>query len=228
MKQSSILFGLCLSVTVSCLLEGCGLLSRKAVSQPAFYSLGNAAATPARNIPYEPSTAPTLLVTTPRAAAGYDSAHIVYLREPQKLEYFAHSEWIDTPARMLAPMIVTVIANGGTFAAVVPTSGVARGDLSLDTDILRLQQDFESTPSQVRFTLRATVVDNRTGRVLAWREFDQTVAATTDDPHGGVLAAALAVETALGQLTAFCKETAEHWQHSPAGIAAAVGGLAGH
>jgi len=28
------------------------------------------------------------------------------VREPHKLEYFAHSEWVDPPARMLAPLIV--------------------------------------------------------------------------------------------------------------------------
>lgn len=215
MRSDSTPYRLCLGLAVSCLLAaGCGILNRKAVPQPSFYSLGDVAPKPVRSSPAQLSTAPTLLVSPPRAAAGFDTAHIVYLREPQKLEYFAHSEWIDSPARMLAPMIRNEIASAGVFAAAMPTSGIARGDLSLETEILRLQQEFESTPSRVRFGLRATLTDTRTGRVLAWREFEQTVVATTDDPHGGVIAASLAVQAVLEQLAALCNEVAEVWQHS--------------
>jgi cholesterol transport system auxiliary component len=56
-----------------------------------------------------------------------------------------------------------------------PTASSA--DLRLDTEILRLQQDFASQPSRVRFTLRAYLVDQTTRRVLAWRVFDEAVAA---------------------------------------------------
>ena len=52
-----------------------------------------------------PAAAPALVVVVavPRAASGFDSARMVYLRQPQQLEAFAFHEWVDTPARMLAP-----------------------------------------------------------------------------------------------------------------------------
>jgi cholesterol transport system auxiliary component len=55
----------------------------------------------------------------------------------------------------------------------------------------------------VRFTLRATLVDDRTRRVLAWREFEALVPAASEDPYGGVLAANQAVQNVLQDLSHF-------------------------
>jgi cholesterol transport system auxiliary component len=77
---------------------------------------------------------------------------------------------------------------------------------------MRLEQDFVDQPSRVRFTLRAYVVDDATRRVIAWREFDETVAATSEDPLGGVIAANRAVQIVLEKLASFCAEAAGSWQ----------------
>lgn len=194
---------------------GCGALRSTGTPPPAFYALERvrietAAARPA------PATsskaAPGLIVNPPRAAAGFDSQRILYVREPYQLEYFAHSEWVDPPARMLAPLIVAALENSGTFRSVMLAPTAAAGELRLDTEIVRLQQDFASRPSRVHFTLRAHLVDNATRRVLAWRVFDASVAAATDDPYGGVVAANLAVQTVLEQLAGFCATAAAQWQ----------------
>lgn len=82
----------------------------------------------------------------------------------------------------------------------------ASGDLRLDTEVIRLQQEFGSGPSQVRFTLRATLVEDVTRRVVASREFEAVVAAPDNDPVGGVEAANQAVRSVLVQLATFCAE----------------------
>jgi cholesterol transport system auxiliary component len=173
-----------------------------------YYSLADARdiATPA--LANTALRAPTLIVSPPHAAAGFDSQRIMYLRQPNQLEYFAHSEWIDTPARMLAPRIVTAVASSGAFRAVVQTPSPAAGEMRLDTEILRLQQEFLSAPSRVRFTLRAYLVESATRRVIASRDFDAAVAAASEDPHAGVVAADRAVQTVLENLSAFCAEAA--------------------
>ena len=56
-----------------------------------------------------------------------------------------------------------------------------------------------------RVTLRATLVEDRSRRVLAWREFDTVIPAATDDPYGGVTAASAAVQEALQQLAMFSR-----------------------
>lgn len=139
-------------------------------------------------------------------APGFDSQRIIYLREAHQLEYFANSEWVDPAARMLGTLLVASLQNSGAFRAVVLAPGTAVGEMRLETDIIRLQQEFQSSPSRVHFTLRATLLDDKTRRVLAWREFNASVPSPTDDPYGGVLAANLAVQAVLKEVVAFCEQ----------------------
>lgn len=196
--------GLCLL-----LLGGCSVLKPTATPPPAFYALDNMHI-PLRGTAAAAPNAPTLVVGPPRAAAGFDSQRIIYVRAAHRLEYFAQSEWVEPPARMLSPLLVGALERSGAFRAVVSTPASAAGELRLDTELVRLQHEFLTQPSQVRVTLRATLVDERTRRVLAWREFDTSVAAASEDPYGGVVAANRAVHDLLEQLAAFCAEAARH------------------
>jgi cholesterol transport system auxiliary component len=197
-------------IAVLALLCGCEALKSQVSDHPRKYSLaplhgavGNAPAA-ARG----PEAAPTLLVSPPQAAAGFDSPHMMYLREGGRLEYFAYNEWIDTPGRMLAPLIVVAVESKGAFRAVVQTPSPASGEMRLDTEVLRLQQEFIDTPSKVRFGLRATLVDHATRRVIATREFNAVVPSASEDPQGGVAAARTAVQSVLEELALFCAEGA--------------------
>lgn len=197
------------------LASGCGSLLPKSPPPPLRYALDGApAAARAARIDITtslPGAAPTLVVNPTRAAPGFDSQHIVYVRAPHQLEHFAHSDWVDTPARMLAPLIVAAVGGAGTFSAVGPAASGVNANLRLDTEVLRLQQEFGAGPSRVRFTLRATVLDGSTRRVLAWREFDETVVSASEDPYGGVVAANRAVQLVMGSLAAFCTEATGGW-----------------
>ncbi len=191
---------------LSLLLGACSSLLPPAVAPPSFFAL----VPPPFAAPSAPIArlGPTLIVSSPQAAAGLDSARLLYTRQPHRLDYFAHSEWVDTPARMLAPLIVAALDRGGRFGAVMRAPAPAAGELRLDTEILRLQQDFGVTPSQARFTLRAVVSDTGTRQVLATREFDRRVAAGRDDAEAGVVAANAAVQAVLQDLAAFCADAA--------------------
>jgi cholesterol transport system auxiliary component len=194
--------GLCFAA-----LSACSALSPTTTPHPAYYALDNTqSAAPVAM----PAAAPTLIINPPRAAAGYASPRIIYVREAHKLEYFAHSEWINPPARMLTPLLVAAAANTGAFRAVVLTPSAATGDLRLDSEIIRLQHEFGTLPSRVRFTLRANLVDNKTREVLAWREFDASVAATSEDAYGGVVAANRAVAAVLENVSTFSAEVARN------------------
>ncbi len=186
-------------------LGGCSSILPKAPPAPAQFALDEPApaATPS---PMPPSTAPTLIVSTPRAAAGFDTRRIVYLRQTHELEAFAYHEWVDTPALMLAPLIARAIERSGTFRAVLRAPTSATAELRLDTELIRLQHEFFVQPSRVRLTLRAVLVDVTTRRVVAWREFDASVPSASEDPYGGVLAANQAVKTLLTELAAFCTQ----------------------
>lgn len=208
---------LCTAGLLLIVAAGCGTLRQAATPPPGYYALESAGASAlaaAQSAANSSTTGPTLIVNPPHAASGYDSQRIIYVREAHKLEYFARSEWVDTPARMLAPLVVAAVERSGAFRAVVLTPSAATGDLRLDSEITRLHHDFARQPSRVRFTLRAYLVDNRTRRILASREFDESVDAATASPYGGVVAANRAVQTVLEQLAAFCTDTAATW-HPP-------------
>ncbi len=212
-------FGLALAAAALTLMVACSALKPKPVQPPAFFALDAApSAAPAlvaaalRNAANGPAAAPTLVVNPPQAGAGFDSQRIIYLRQAHQLGYFAHSEWIDTPARMLAPLIVAALDRSGNFRAVLATSGAATGDLRLDTEIVRLQHEFGATPSLVRLTLRATLSDTATRQVLDQVEFDHRAESPSEDAYGGVIAANDATRAMLQALAAFCSQTAERWQ----------------
>lgn len=197
-----------LTLTTLC---ACSALQPSTSPQPTFYALDNAriASAPAQaSVPPAAHNATlTLIVNPPRAAAGFDSQRIIYVREPHKLDYFAHSEWVDPPALMLGPLVVAAVQNSGAFSVVVLSPGAAVGDWRLDTEIIRLQHEFQTQPSRVRFTLRAYLIDSKTRRVLAWREFDDYAPAVSEDPYGGVVAANRVVQTVLDKLSVFCAES---------------------
>lgn len=190
-------------------MAGCaGSLLPQPPAPPTRYTL-DIPAPAAAPVPAAPG-APVLVVAAPRAAPGFDSSRMVYLRQPQRLEAFAQNEWVDTPARMLAPLLVRSLQAGGAFSAVLQAPSAAAGAWRLETELVRLQQDFGTQPSQVRLTLRAVLVDSGSRQVIAWREFDATVPAATDDPAGGAAAAHQAMQQVLAALAAFC--TAQAWR----------------
>ena len=184
------------------LVASCGAsLLPRPLPAPARFTLDDGAPAVAPAPP--PPGAAVLVVEMPRAGPGFDSTRMVYLRQPQQLQSFAFHEWVDTPAHMLAPLLVRALQTSGAYGAVLRAPSAASGGLRLETELIRLQQDFGSTPSQVRLTLRAMLVDGNTRRPVAWREFDVSVAAASDDPAGGVAAARAATRQLLGELTEF-------------------------
>jgi cholesterol transport system auxiliary component len=185
-------------------LCACSVLGKTSTPPPMFYALDSA---PSLVAPV-PASGPglTLIISPPQAASGFDSQRIVYVRTDHQLEYFAHSEWVDPPARMLGPLLVSAAQQTGAFAAVVLASGTAAGDLRLSTEILRLQHNFQVSPSRVQLTLRAYLTDEKSRRVLAWREFSGEAPAAADTPQAGVVAANQVVQSVLAQLAQFLAE----------------------
>ena len=109
---------------------------------------------------------------------------------------------------MLTPLIVRAVERTGKFQAVLATPTAASSRFRLDTEIIRLQQDFSSAPSRVRLTLRAVLIDTATKAVVARREFDHSVASISEDTYGGVIAAQAVTQRVLAELAEFCAEAA--------------------
>ena len=193
------------------LLCGCSMLFSANPPQPALFSFDSPQQA-VQSPPQAQNGAPTLVVSIPRAAAGFDSRQIIYVRQAHKLEYFRQSQWVDTPASMLSPLIVAALEHRGQFAAIVQSPTSAVGQLRLDVEIVRLQHEFLTLPSRTHFTLRAHLIDTATRQVVAWREFDAIVPSSSEDPYGGVLAANSAVRMVIEELATFCAQESGNLQ----------------
>jgi cholesterol transport system auxiliary component len=215
--KNMILLGLLIISTV--FVNGCSELIPKAPELPSFYILNGVNIDDKKEVnePLIPQNSggklrekklvtATLKVNTSSATAGFDSARMVYSRVPYKLEYFAHNEWIDTPARMLTPLIVSTLKEKSLFSAVTLSPNSVDSNFSLDTEIIRLQQDFFTLKSRERLTVRATLIDNVKHTVIFVHELDVVVTSKTENPYGGVIAANEAVVKLLDDLVLLCDE----------------------
>ncbi len=183
------------------LLAGCTGLHAPQVESPNIYLLD--AQTPVRTAQIKRDL--VLAVSTPRAWPGYDTAQMAcHFRQPHELDYFAANRWADTPARMLEPLLMQALEQTRSFRAVVRSPGLVPANIRLDTELVRLQQDFGTRPSKVRITLRAQLIDVTDKRVLAVKVFDETDNAVSDNAYGGVLTANRLLQRVLDQLSDFC------------------------
>lgn len=203
-------------IALSCIVMlagGCAALRPTATpNPPKLYALDSALSPSSRAPQATPTSAPILLVSLPQADPALDTRHMLYVRQQHKVEYFAHSEWVDTPAHMLAPLVATALEQHGGFRAVIRAPSSVSADLRLEIELLQLQQDFAHVPSLVRFALRAAVIEDTTRRLIASRQFETLAIAPSEDPYGGVLAANAAVTTVLDQLATFGTDVAYQWQ----------------
>jgi len=182
------------------LLAGCSALQAPQVENPHIYTLDARPALPAR----QTAGHLVLLVSMPRARPGFDTPQMAYLRQPHELNYFAVNRWADAPSHMLWPLLAQALEQTGNFRAVVQTPGPVSVHMRLDTELVRLQQDFGTQPSRLQFTVHAQLIDVIAKRVVAAKLFDESEDAPSDDAYGGVIAANRVAQRLLDQLADFC------------------------
>lgn len=184
-------------------VAGCALPQDSSPPQQA-YLLEVDAFTPQ---PARRSSGKILLVAVSREAPGFDSNRIAYTREPPKLDYYKDSVWSDTPAKMLLPILVRAFEDTGAFKAVVSPPSPVLANLRVDVDVIRLQQEFMTTPSQVRLIARIKVVEMKSGHVLETRLFEAMEPAPTENAAGAARAANAAVRKVLSEMIPFALRT---------------------
>ena len=189
-----------LSILLLFTFTGCGVLPSANATAPRTYLLDIISL----DIPPASPEGKTISVSMPQATAGFDTAAMIFIRQPYELEAYSESQWVDTPSRLLLPLLVHRLEATGFFGAVLSsntTSVVA--ELRLDTEIIRFQQEFLSDPSQVRLTLRTQLFDMASRNIVATKVFEIVEPSPSEDAAGGVIAANLAVKRLLDELAEF-------------------------
>jgi cholesterol transport system auxiliary component len=193
---------------LACLAAGCSSWLPQALPPEAVYTLDAGPTPPPLASPDAGRPGVCVGVGVPQALAGFDSAAMVYQREPHRIEQFANSRWAAPPARMLGPLIAQALGASATVKVALSSMAGAGCELRLDTQVLRLAQDFSTQPSQAIFVLHAVLLDTRTGRPLAAQDFTASVPAPGDNARSGVMAANQAVQQVLQALSRFVEQAA--------------------
>jgi cholesterol transport system auxiliary component len=186
---------------VALALGGCALLGPPGAAPPSLFTLA-----PEREgaAPRE-VVARTIEIAPPGARPGFEGPRMAYVTRPYEIQYFSRHQWVEPPARMLAPLLGEVLERDGSFQTMLSSESGAPA-LRLESEIVALQQEFTVQPSQVRFTLRARLLDGLERRVLATAEFEAVEPSPSEDPYGGVIAANRAAARVLGEVAKWCAE----------------------
>lgn len=189
----------------ACLLAGCGAVDLRTPTPPrTTYVLDAVPALPAA-LRRSPAV---LLVDVPAAAPGYATPRIAYARAPQQLDYYNRSEWADTPARLLLPLVVRTLERQGAWAAVLAAPAPVRADQRLALELLEFVHHDLAPPGTVRVALRATLLDVESRAVRATRVIEAEEPVASDDAAGAAAAFNQATGRVLAELAAFTAERA--------------------
>jgi cholesterol transport system auxiliary component len=182
-------------------LAGCSLLAPTRAPAPRLFTLLPSLLV-ADGAP-DAAALRTIAISAPSARPGFEGPRMAYVTRHYEIQYFATHEWVEPPARLLAPLLRLALARSGRLRVVEATEAEPPA-LRLETEVVALQQEFTARPSQLRFALRARLDDGATGRFVAETELETTEPADSEDPYGGVVAANRAVGRVLEELAAWC------------------------
>ncbi|HHF7368180.1 TPA: ABC-type transport auxiliary lipoprotein family protein [Legionella bozemanae] len=152
----------------------------------------------------------TLLVTTPDAAAGYQTEQMLYVKKPYALEPFVKNAWVNPPADMLYPLILQSLQRTNLFEAVTSNAYTLGATYRLDTQLLSLQQNFLKKPSILEFSAKVVLTHVSDNNVLASKIINLRIPCPSDTPYGGVIAANKATQQFTAALTHFVASHMEH------------------
>jgi cholesterol transport system auxiliary component len=187
------------ALPLAAMLAACAALSPPPQESPALHLLQ----APAVTLQAERRIDLVIEVAPPRASPGFDTPRIAYVERPFALEYYSRSEWADEPARMLGPLLARALDASGGFRAVVQGPTTVHADLRVETELVRLQQDFTGKSSRADLAMRIQVVDAKARRVVATLAIEESEPARSEDAYGGVAAMNVALGRALGRAVTF-------------------------
>ncbi len=145
----------------------------------------------------------TLFVTPVEADPLYESDNMAYSTHPYQVEYYAKNKWAETPANLFKPLMIKTLRDTHHFRAVTTSQNVAQYQYVLNTRIIELRQVFSGCTSYVVFRLNVEIVNAKTRKIIASREFRSTHMAYARTPYAGVLAANKCVADVLNELAIF-------------------------
>lgn len=145
----------------------------------------------------------TIVVAMPETVPVYNTTEMAYTRRPYQIGYFALNRWAETPSEMLQPLLVQSLQNTHFFRAVLTSPYIGNRGYVLNTQIIRLIQDYTFVPARVELTLRVQLFSSSSSRILGTKELTVYEPIIPVCPYSGVLATNRATARALQEVTRF-------------------------
>ncbi|MCX7115442.1 MAG: ABC-type transport auxiliary lipoprotein family protein [Gammaproteobacteria bacterium] len=153
---------------------------------------------------------PSIYVSMPESVAGLETEQMIYRKVPYETGAFIHNVWSNTPAEMLYPLIVQSLNDTHAFRVVSAGSHAESFQYRLNTDILKMIQNYLVTPSQMQVTISAIITDTSDGKPVASKLFRYQVRCPSDTPYGGVVAANQIIARFTSDLAIFAVTAVAH------------------
>lgn len=136
-----------------------------------------------------------LSVQMPTASRAVDTDRIVVARGG-RISYFSGAAWTDRLPRLLQSCMTAALQDSGAFRAVLSTQDRADSDYALTAEIRNFQLEVGEGNKAAVVTMIVRMVNERTGKIVATKEFSAHIPATNDDPDTSVAA----LQKAFGQV----------------------------
>ena len=153
----------------------------------------------------ERNAASILMLGKIRSSRAFSCEDIIYTDPQYGQNSYAYSCWSDSPTTMLFLILQEALENSGQFKAVVPYSSLSQADLLLESTLYDLSHRInEDGTSDGIIKVHFNLVDIKTKKVIASREFTSSVQVSTKNAEGAVAAlnkaASLVTQDLIGWL----------------------------
>ncbi|PJD93204.1 MAG: hypothetical protein CK424_03175 [Legionella sp.] len=152
----------------------------------------------------------SILVMQPSSTVGYDTEQMLYVNQPYQIGVFADNSWMSPPATMLFPLMASSLESSHYFYAVASDPNVSKTDYRLESELIRLHQNFLVKPSQIELVMQVILIHGADNRVIATETIYERVPCPTDNPLGGVIAANQATSKLTRRVTHFVIDKIKH------------------
>jgi cholesterol transport system auxiliary component len=151
-----------------------------------------------------------LAIEEPIADAGLDTNRIATMASPVEVKYLADSRWIDRVPKLLQTLLVESFENTGKIVGVGRQSAGLRADYTLKSELRQFQAQYaaDSKNPAVRVRINVKLVKEPRDDIIAFRTFENTVAADGVDIQSVVLAFNEATNKVLRQVVEWTLTTA--------------------
>lgn len=195
-----------LSVIILCitLLSACSILGPVQTPDEQRYMIN------AMPVSFKPlhQTRAILLVAQPETSGLYNTTSMAYVVKPYQVSYYSRAQWAETPSQMIMPILAQSLERTGAFKAVVVAPYLGRYDYVLNTQIIKMQQNYLSAnQGYFELVIQAQILRATTGTTIATRQFSVRTPIGAPSPYNGVIAANDAMARALMQISLFAAQT---------------------